>query len=130
MICRCAGLFLAGLLVGRGQPGHVRVDKEEEHDDDSHEIHIDEQKDATVIETPAFLHAADRVGGADESDQQGKDEEWSGMVAGEVGESEGSCQAEQHERVAAKQRVGVRIEDGESHGDAILLGKYLVVAAL
>lgn len=59
------------LLVGVGYPGDVRVDEEEDHDEDGHKVHVDEKEDAAVVEAPAFLHAAGGIEHADDSHRQG-----------------------------------------------------------
>ena len=55
-------------LARRGDPVGVGVEEEEEDHAEGHEVHVDEQEDAAVIEAPASLHATDRVGGAGDGD--------------------------------------------------------------
>jgi hypothetical protein len=55
--------------VGCGYPGYVGVDEEEEHDEDGHEVHVDEKEDAAVVKAPALLHAAGGIRCADEGYQ-------------------------------------------------------------
>ncbi len=62
----------------------VRVEEQEENHAEGHEVHIDEQKDATVVEAPTALHAADGVCRAEDCDQSGENEKWGGLVAREV----------------------------------------------
>jgi hypothetical protein len=79
----------------------VGVEEEEENHAEGHEVHVDQEEDAPVVEAPAPLHAANCVRGAGDCDQCGKDEEWSGMVAGEVGEEDGHTETDKYEETSA-----------------------------
>ena len=79
----------------------VGVEEEEEDYAEGHEVHVNQEEDARVIEAPAPLHAADCVRSAGDCDQGGNDEEWSGMVAGEVGEEDGHTETTKYEETSA-----------------------------
>jgi hypothetical protein len=79
----------------------VGVEEEEENHAEGHEVHVDQEENAPVVEAPASLHAADSVRGAGDCDQGGNDEEWSGMVAGEVGEEDGHTETDKYEETSA-----------------------------
>ena len=76
----------------RRDPEGVGVEEKEENHAESHEVHVDEKEDATMVEAPAPLHAADGVGSAGGSGEGGEDEERSGVDLGEVGEEDCSGQ--------------------------------------
>ena len=71
-------------LVGRGHPEHVGVEEKEEDEADGHEVHVDAEDHAAMVEVPAALHAADGVQCAEDGDQRGEDEQRSGSVVREV----------------------------------------------
>ena len=73
-------------LLRGDDPVSVGVEKEEENYAEGHEVHVDQEKDAAVIEAPAPLHAADCVRSANDGDQCWSDEEWSSVVLREVRE--------------------------------------------
>jgi hypothetical protein len=106
-----------GLLRG-GDPERVGVEEEKEDHAEGHEVHVDAEDNAAVIEAPAALHATDGVRGACEGDQRRKDESRSGVVVGEVREQKRGCEAGEDQDAAAQQRVGSRIEDGWSQRNA------------
>ena len=113
----------AKILVGVGNPGDVGIDEEEEHDEDGHEVHVDEKEDASVVEAPALSHAAGCIEQAGDGDQYWQNEQRGGMVAGKMREAKGGGKAEKDERTAAHERVNVRVEEGGSHAAAILWGR-------
>ena len=78
-------LFCPGLLAG-SDPVGVGVEEEEEDHAEGHEVHVDAEEDAAVVEAPAGLHAADGIDGAGDGGQGGEDEQRRGAVMGEVGE--------------------------------------------
>jgi len=71
-------------LVGGGHPKHVGVEQKEEDQADGHEVHVDAEDNATVVEVPAALHAADGVHCAENGDQRGQHDQRCGMVVREV----------------------------------------------
>jgi hypothetical protein len=62
----------------------VGIEEQEEDHAERHQVHVDEEENATMIEAPAALHATDGVGGAEDGDEGGNDEDWSGEDVGEV----------------------------------------------
>jgi hypothetical protein len=109
--------FVGGALglLRRGDPEGVGVEEEEENHAESHEVHVDEKQDATVVEAPASLHAADGVRSAGGSEEGGEDEERSGVDLGEVGEEDCGGQAGQDKEAAAKEGSLARIERAGEH---------------
>ena len=108
--------FAAGLLVFAGEPEHVGVEEKEEQEADGEEIHIETEQDACLVEVPPLAtQAAEGVGGADDGDTGGNDEEWVGAIVGEAGEKVAQGEACEDERVASKEGTVVRIEDLGSH---------------
>jgi len=87
--------------VGRGYPKHVGVEQEEENQADGHEVHIDEEENAAVVEAPTTLNAADSVHHAEDGDQRWQDEQGRATVVREVRERERDCDAEKNEESAA-----------------------------
>jgi hypothetical protein len=98
------GLFqwlVLELSSGGGDPSGVGIEEEEENHAESHEVHVDEEQDASVIETPAALHTTDGVGGAGDRGEGGQDEKRRGVVTWEVGEIDCDGEATQNEKIAA-----------------------------
>ena len=90
-----------GGLLGRGDPAGVGVEEEEENHAEGHEVHVDEEEDSAVIETPAGLHAADSVYGAGGRGDGGDDEQWGGAVVGEIREQNSDAEAQENECASA-----------------------------
>jgi hypothetical protein len=84
-----------------GDPKGVGVEEEEENHAEGHEIHVDEKKDATVVEAPAPLHAANGVCGACGGGEDREDENRSAVDLREAGEQDGCEQTEQNKQDAA-----------------------------
>jgi hypothetical protein len=101
----------------RGDPAGVGVEEEEEKQAEGHEIHVDAEDDAGVIEAPTTLHATDCVGCACDGKQGGEDEERGGAVVGEVGEKKSDSETGENQEVSAQKRVGTRIEEGMFHAN-------------
>lgn len=89
----------------------VRVEEEEEDHAQSHEVHVDAEEDAGVVEAPAALDAADGVNGAKDGEQGGKKDEEIGTAVGEAGEQDGGEKREEYEQIGAKKRVTAEIEE-------------------
>jgi hypothetical protein len=110
------GYIHFGFASLRGDdPLGVGVEEEEENHAERHEIHIDQEKDAAVVEAPSALHAADGVNGAGECDEDGEHEKRSGVIVRKAGKQEGSGQAGQDEETAAEKRTRTRIEKAGAH---------------
>jgi hypothetical protein len=90
-----------GLLLRGCDPAGVGVEEKEENHAEGHEVHVDAEDNAGVIEAPAALHAADGIGGAGQGEQDRKDEEEGGAIVGEVGEEESDGETEENEETAA-----------------------------
>ena len=93
----------------------VGIEDEKENDAEAHEIHVDQEEDATVVEAPAWLHATSGVHRACHSDEGGDDEQWSGVGVGEVGEQDGRGQTGQDEETATHEGTGTWIEKARAH---------------
>jgi hypothetical protein len=102
-------------LLRGGDPAGVGIEEEEEDHAEGHEVHVDAEEDAAVVEAPAGLHAADGVDGAGDGGYGGKDEQRRSAVVGEVGELEGDAKTDEDENIPAYQGSMTRIEDGMFH---------------
>jgi hypothetical protein len=103
------------LLSRGGDPVGVGIEEEEEDHAEGHEVHVDQEKDAAVIEAPATLHATDSVGGAGHGDQCGEDEEWVGVDGGKTGDLNREGKAEKDEQNAAEEGSLARVEEAREH---------------
>jgi hypothetical protein len=101
-VCFCVLCFRGtGWLLRRGDPESVGVKKEKENHAEGHEVHVDEEEDSAVIETPAGLHAADGVYRAGGRGKGGDDEQWGGAVVGEIREQNSDAEAQENECASA-----------------------------
>jgi hypothetical protein len=66
----------------------IGEEQKEEDEADSKHIHKEAEYDASVIEAPARLHAADGIEGAEEGEHRGDDEQQGGASVGKAGEGE------------------------------------------
>jgi hypothetical protein len=111
------GVILWRLLLGRRallggcDPAGVGVEEEEENHAEGHEVHVDAEDDAGVIEAPASLDAADGVEGAKDGEEGGKKDEEVATAIGEAGEEDGGKKREEHQQIGAKKRVTAEIEE-------------------
>ncbi len=101
--------------MGRGNPMGVGVKEEEENYAESHEVHVDAEDDAGVVEAPAGLRAADRVDGAGDRGQGGDCQQHGGMVVREVGERQGNAEADEYENTSSENGWNARVEERVSH---------------
>lgn len=99
----------------RGDPEGVGIEEEEEDHAEGHEIHVDEEEDAAVVEAPARLHAAKGVDGAGDGDESREDDEWSRMAVGEAGDKKRRGETEQDKNATAYQGTRTRIEKTGEH---------------
>ena len=102
-------------LVGGTEPDEVGVEEEEGDQGDGHEVHVEAEEDAAVVEAPAALDAAESVGGADEGSEQRKDDPEGGLDVWGVGEECGEGDADEDKGVAACERLDARVEGGDVH---------------
>ena len=93
--------FRLRTLARGGDPEGVGVEEEEEDHAEGHEIHVDEEEDAAVVEAPAPLHAANRVGGAGGGGEGGEDEDGRGVDLREAGDEDSCEQTGQDKQDAA-----------------------------
>ena len=84
-----------------GDPEEVRVEQEEENERDGHEIHVNAEDDAGVIEAPAALDAADGFCGADDGEKRGDEQEDGGLDVGEPRDEDREYYRGEDEGVAA-----------------------------
>jgi hypothetical protein len=108
--------------LGGCDPAGVGVEEKEEDHAEGHEVHVDAEDDAGVIEAPTALHATDGVGCARDGEEDGEDEEGSGVVVGEVREEKSGGETEENQEAAAEEGVGMRIEEGMFHEVCLLQG--------
>ncbi len=101
--------------VRRDDPLGVGVEEQEENHADGHEVHIDEEQDAAVVEAPAALHAADGVDGAGDGEESGKDEKGIWPDVGKAGDGERDAETEKDEETATEQGADARIEKTGKH---------------
>ena len=93
--------FRLPTLARGGDPEGVGVKEEEENHAEGHEIHVDEEEDAAVVEAPAPLHATDGVRGAGGGGEGGEDEDRGAMDLREAGEEDCCEQTGQDKQNAA-----------------------------
>ena len=97
----------------------IGIKQEEENHAQGHEIHVDQQEYATVIEAPAPLHATNRVDGAGKSDKTGQNEKGIWMDNGEAGDQKRESQAQKNQQNATEEGSLARVENARGH--AILI---------
>ena len=107
-------------MRGRDPEGVGVKEKEEDHAE-GHEVHVDEEEDATVVEAPSALHAADCVGGTGGGGEGRKDKDGSAVDLGEAGEEDGCEQTDQDKQNAAEEGTLARVEKTGGHTDLINL---------
>ena len=102
-------------LLGGGDPEGVGVEEEEEDHAEDHEVHVDEEEDSAVIEAPAALHAANRVGGAGCGGKSGEYKDRGSVNLREAGEEDGCEQTGQDKQNAAEEGTLARVEKAGRH---------------
>jgi hypothetical protein len=88
-------------LARGGDPEGVRVEEKEENHAEGHEIHVDEEEDAAVVEAPAPLHATNGVRGAGGGGEDREDEDGCAVDLREAGDGDGCEQTDQDKQDAA-----------------------------
>jgi hypothetical protein len=111
--------FSLAALVRGGDPEGVGVKEEKENHAEGHEIHVDEEEDATVVEAPAALHATNGVRSAGGGGEGGEDEAWGAVDLREAGEEDCREETDQDKEDAAEEGSLARIEKAGEH--AILI---------
>jgi hypothetical protein len=104
-----------------GDPEGVGVEEEEENHAEGHEVHVDEEEDAAVIEAPTALHAANRVSRAGGGGEGWEDKHGGAVDLGEAREKDGCEQTGQDKQNAAEEGSLARIENTGRHTDLINL---------
>lgn len=94
----------------RDDPVGIRVEEQEEDHAQSHEVHVDQQENAAVVEAPAPLHAAYRVDGASEGDEDGQDEKGIGVDDGKAGDQQREAKTEENQQNSTKEGSPARVE--------------------
>ena len=107
--------FKFGVLARGGDPEGVGVKEEEEDHAEGHEVHVDEEEDAAVIEAPTALHAANRVGGAGGGGEGWEDKDGGAVDLGEAREEDGCEQTGQDKQNAAEEGTLARVEKAGGH---------------
>ena len=97
------------------QPESIRIEKEEEHDAKSHQVHVDHQQNASVIKTPASPHTAEVIDGSSHGGEDRQDQERGGMVVRKIGEQDRDSKADENQERASKQRTAARVEEPVDH---------------
>ena len=107
----------------KGQEGKSRrsgdeVGEEEQEEDqgEDEEIHVEAEKNASVVEAPAASHAARCVHRAGDGAERGKNEPERGTQVGRVREKNGGGEAGEDEEVGPNQRGSARVEDAKHEG--------------
>jgi hypothetical protein len=102
-------------LLHFSDPDNIGIDKEEEHQRDGHQVHVEAQQDAAVVEAPASLHAAHGVGHAQQAAKCGQQQQRGRTQMRGTRNQRRDQQAGEHNDVASSQRTGARIEQGWGH---------------
>ena len=112
----------------KGQEGKSRrsgdeVGEEEQEEDqgEDEEIHVEAEKDASVVEAPAALHAACGVYGAGDGGECGQNKPERGAQVGWMREQDGAGTAAEDNDVCPNQRWRARVEDARRQGFSLVL---------
>src|ERR1035441_10398492 len=90
----------------------IGEEEEEEDEAENHHVHQEQQEDATVIEVPVRLYAADGFAQAQEGEDSRNGQQRRGARAGKAGQPKGDAEAAEHEQVVAQQGPEAEREDG------------------
>ena len=104
--------FLLATLSTFAEPEEVGVDEEEEDHGAGHEVHIEAEQNASVVEVPAALHAAGGIERSPGAAEGGEQEQGVGAQVREVRNENGSEDADEDQGVATGQGVLARVEEG------------------
>ena len=108
--------FLLATLSTFAEPEEVGVDEEEEDHGAGHEVHIEAEQNASVVEVPAALHAAGGIERSPGAAEGGEQEQGVGAQVREVGEPHGHGKAAQNERVASGEGTLAGMKERVLHG--------------
>lgn len=98
---------MRGLHQGRT----VGVEQQEEDHGHRHDVHVEEQNDAAVVEAPLEAQAAHGVEGAGESDSRRDEKPRIGMQVGKSSEEEGAEQTPEDKDRATQQRFSPEVQE-------------------
>jgi hypothetical protein len=96
----------------------VGIEQKEQPKGDGHEVHVETEKDATMVEAPAPLHTSDCVGCADRAAEDGQHQERHGVNVREPGHEHRDSERDENDGVASGEGAKARVEDGEGQGFA------------
>ena len=102
---------LRWVSVGWREPVEVRIEEEKDDHAGGHEIHVDQENDAGVVETPAALEAAGGIGDAEDGKDHREDEQRRGAVVGEVGEQYGGGEGPEDKQASANEGMTAEVEE-------------------
>ncbi len=98
----------------------VGEEEKEQYQRDDQEVHVEAEKDASVVKAPAALHAAGGVRGTYEYNESGKQEPERGAQVGRMREQDGNAQASEDKDVGPDQRCRARIEDAYLQANSLV----------
>ena len=101
----------------------VRIEEEKDDHAEGHQIHVEQENDAGVVETPAALEAAAGVGDAEEGEDHGEEEQRRGAVVGEVGEQYGGGEGSKDEQASADEGMTAEVEEISANEVVVWLGE-------
>jgi hypothetical protein len=102
-------------LLAGSDPTGIRVEEKEEDHAERHEIHVDKEEYATVVEAPARLHAAECIHCAGRGSESGQCKERRGAVVGKVREEKSNPETDENECASTYQGGVTRIEKIDAH---------------
>ena len=102
-------------LLAGSDPAGIGIQKKEEDHAERHQIHVDEEKHAAVVEAPARSHTAECVHCTDRRSESWKRKERCGSVMGEVREKKSNPEADENECASTDQGGVTRIEKFDAH---------------
>jgi hypothetical protein len=108
---KVATFFLEMLSVSLWQGTAIGVEQQEEDHGDGHDVHVEQEDDAAVVEAPLEPKAAHSVEGAGDGDDGGYGEPWVRMCVGKSRQKKGKHEAAQHEQGAAEQGFLAKVEE-------------------
>ena len=93
----------------------VGVEEQEEDHGERSDVHVEQQKDAAVVEAPAETQAAGGFPGSPERGECGENERPGGVDLRESGEDEGCGEAGQNQESSANKRTMTDMEESGEH---------------
>lgn len=108
------------LLESKEYAGKRRQQKKRDHQQD-HEIDIDEQNNAAVVEIPPLLQAPGGIPGGGADSEQGNHQPQADMDLGEAGNAETDPEGTESQDRAARQGLASQLQDGKTERHRPLL---------